>query len=529
MAAIADDVVSLCSRLDQLDSEQCADKCSNCAELESQLQMTLSELSSSQLIIELLYKELNETVTKYEVMSNTSAVNGTHDEFKLPTRCLKPESSHHRNNNTLRSADFSQSVWPLTVSNRYAAYLPETTNYQDGKTAPNLTEATQISTNKYVKKKDYRRIRNLPVIRHTRNIAQQPSPNHHKVQETTNYQEGKTVPNLMKATQLSTNNYVKKDYGRIRNLPAIRHPRNIARQPLPNHHKVQGEPVYDQNPNYIPTIVNGQINSTKKDNEINSTNSKLDYIHNLLKESTVKLLNNKAKYLKCCKHKILLMGDSHMRGCAAKMIASLDARFDVCGVVKPGSVTGSLMETAKGEVETLTKNDFLIICSGTNDIDRNDSRNAFRNITNFIKNVNHTNIILISAPCRHDIMDDSHVNSLIKSFNSKLIKLAKTFSHVSIIEIVNNRLLFTKHGLHLNESGKELLSNQLVLHIFSMLEEVHIKPIILGWYDKNLQVNVSSIAQPSHALTNCQLATEHAPKRNRKLPVTRKDDFLWEI
>ena len=55
----------------------------------------------------------------------------------------------------------------------------------------------------------------------------------------------------------------------------------------------------------------------------------------------MKLLNNKAKYSKCCKHKVILMGDSHLRGSAAKMIASLDARFDVCGV-KPGSITGSL-------------------------------------------------------------------------------------------------------------------------------------------------------------------------------------------
>jgi len=29
------------------------------------------------------------------------------------------------------------------------------------------------------------------------------------------------------------------------------------------------------------------------------------------------------------------MGDGHIRGCAAKMIAFLDARFEVCGVVKP--------------------------------------------------------------------------------------------------------------------------------------------------------------------------------------------------
>jgi len=73
------------------------------------------------------------------------------------------------------------------------------------------------------------------------------------------------------------------------------------------------------------------------------------------------------------------------------MIASLDTRFDVCCVVKPGSKTESLMETTKSEVGKLTTENFLITCSGTNDIERNHSRNAFNNIINFIKSVNHTN------------------------------------------------------------------------------------------------------------------------------------------
>jgi hypothetical protein len=68
---------------------------------------------------------------------------------------------------------------------------------------------------------------------------------------------------------------------------------------------------------------------------------------------------------------------------------------------------------------------------------------------------------------------------MIKALNSTLLKLAKIFSQVNITESVNNRLLFTKHGLHLNELGKELLSNQLALHIFSILE-VNVNPIILG-------------------------------------------------
>jgi hypothetical protein len=155
-----------------------------------------------------------------------------------------------------------------------------------------------------------------------------------------------------------------------------------------------------------------------------------------------------------------------LRGCAAKIIASLDTRFDVCGVVKPGSNTESLMGTAKGEGGKLTMNDFLIICSGTNDMERNNSRNAFNNITNFIKSANHTNIILISVPYRHDVMNFSDVNSKIKVLNHKLLKLAKIFSHVNVIEPAKKRFLFTRHGLQLSESGKELLSNhhQQTLH-----------------------------------------------------------------
>ena len=80
------------------------------------------------------------------------------------------------------------------------------------------------------------------------------------------------------------------------------------------------------------------------------------------------------------------------------MITSLDTRFDVCGIVKPGSNTDSLIETAKVEIGKLTMNDFLRICSGMNDTDTTPSRSAFKNITDFIKSVNHPNIILISVP-----------------------------------------------------------------------------------------------------------------------------------
>ena len=105
------------------------------------------------------------------------------------------------------------------------------------------------------------------------------------------------APKITKVTQISTNNCVlKKIQGRITNPLVTCHPRNTTKQLPPNHHKVQDESMCDQKANCVPNIVNGQINPTKKDNDINSTNNKLNHIHNLVRESTVKLLNNQAKY-----------------------------------------------------------------------------------------------------------------------------------------------------------------------------------------------------------------------------------------
>jgi hypothetical protein len=80
----------------------------------------------------------------------------------------------------------------------------------------------------------------------------------------------------------------------------------------------------DLNANPIPTIVNGQLNFSKQSSVSESAINKRDYLCNLVKASTVKLFENKAKYLEDRKHKVIIIGDSHVRGCTASVIASLD-------------------------------------------------------------------------------------------------------------------------------------------------------------------------------------------------------------
>jgi hypothetical protein len=175
---------------------------------------------------------------------------------------------------------------------------------------------------------------------------------------------------------------------------------NMVHQANSIQHEIQYDQKCVQNVNNIPTIINGQLNFSKQQNTSDNAINKWGQVRNLVKESKIKIFENRTKYLNSNKHKILIIGDSHVRGCAARMIASLDIRFEVCGVINPGSSTESLNEIMKEEVCNLTANYFLVISSGSNDISRNDSRVAFRNMVNYIENVKHTNVILVCVPFR---------------------------------------------------------------------------------------------------------------------------------
>jgi hypothetical protein len=133
----------------------------------------------------------------------------------------------------------------------------------------------------------------------------------------------------------------------------------------------------------------------------------------------------------------------------------LNDQFEVCGYINPGAPSKIAMESAKNDIKNLTVDDFLILCCRTNDVNNNNLSKVFHDVTSFAKRIKHTNLILISIPYRHDC-GNFHINREIKAFNRKLSKLAKIFPVVNVIEVDNNRQLFTAHGLHLNGLGKRV-------------------------------------------------------------------------
>jgi len=67
--------------------------------------------------------------------------------------------------------------------------------------------------------------------------------------------------------------------------------------------------------------------------------------------------------------------------------------------------------------------------------------------------------------------------------------MVKVYQRMSVLEMDNDRILFTNHGLHLNGQGKEVIFKLIVSHTYSVLEHEIDPPIILNWKsNQNLTV-----------------------------------------
>jgi hypothetical protein len=85
----------------------------------------------------------------------------------------------------------------------------------------------------------------------------------------------------------------------------------------------------DSEPKCISVIVNGCIDSYKNGDRNSYKNSETTYTGNLVSESRAKLMNSKKSFTKTSKHKILLIGNSHLKGCASNMKLFLNDQFEV--------------------------------------------------------------------------------------------------------------------------------------------------------------------------------------------------------
>jgi hypothetical protein len=167
----------------------------------------------------------------------------------------------------------------------------------------------------------------------------------------------------------------------------------------------------------IPTIVNGQAQYTDNGKLLTSNNK------SNLQTPTTNWVNKLKEYPKCPKHasqkqhKVMILGDSHARGCAAEVKHLLSSDFEVFGTTNPGAGMKTIKDTAGAKVQQLTKKDVVVLWGGSNDIAKNNSLVGLKHITKFLIEANHTNVILLTAPHRHDLITNSCVNKEVEVFN----------------------------------------------------------------------------------------------------------------
>ena len=221
------------------------------------------------------------------------------------------------------------------------------------------------------------------------------------------------------------------------------------------------------------------------------------------------------------RQKIIIIGDSHAKGCAADIKHVLGETVEVTGYVNPGSKIENITDIANTEIDVLTKKDIVVVWGGADDIARNESEKGLTYLSKFVEHRKNTNIILVRAPERHGLLNTSCVNSEVDTFNRKLHKKMKLHEHLKVIDSVIQRGCYTRHGLHLNRLGKQQMAHRIVNQIKNSIVANNTLPIPLSWQEVPMVYNLDSTD------TQGSLTVSRTSGRKRKQPTTREDDFLW--
>ena len=180
------------------------------------------------------------------------------------------------------------------------------------------------------------------------------------------------------------------------------------------------------------------------------------------------------------------------------------------------------------EFKCLGKKGVIVVNGGTNDLEINSEKrkSALVHMLQFSQKYVNTNVIMVNTPLRRNLATDSQINLEIQDFNMKLSKSVKLFRHVDLVEINLNTKYFTKHGLHLNNAGKEGLAKVIASQINKIINcSSNENPVIsLQWKDES--INKSIIVNTTHLSTQ-KTAVDNPPKL--KSPLIQDHDSQQEL
>ena len=226
--------------------------------------------------------------------------------------------------------------------------------------------------------------------------------------------------------------------------------------------------------------------------------------------------------------------------------------------MSPGARLESITNLADGEISSLGNKDMVTVIGGTNDISRNETNLGLTYLRKFVDNWRNTNILVLTAPHRYDLLESSWVNKEVEVFNRKLLKVVKSARNVKIIQATLKRSDFTHHGMHLEICGKEKTARLIGDYIRKLIARKEETPCPLKWKDEHADlqqketmdkptniVNKEPILKatglskgqeetqeqsekpPHTSATDPNTAPARSSNHIKKAPSTRNEDFLW--
>ena len=204
--------------------------------------------------------------------------------------------------------------------------------------------------------------------------------------------------------------------------------------------------------------------------------------------------------------------------------------------------------SAKIYIHHLSKQDVVIVWGGSKDVGKNETKKGINCIQKFVTTNSHSNFILMDVPHKYDLEQISCVNKEVDKYNRRLQKHMKFFENTEVIKANLDRRGFIKYGQRMNAKGKEWMAKRIAVAIKHTFKVCKKTPINMKWKEDPSKEN-QGLGEAKNGVgegrdpiknQNDSVSVENnnsrreedetavkASRRCRKIPVTRRDDFLW--
>ena len=189
-----------------------------------------------------------------------------------------------------------------------------------------------------------------------------------------------------------------------------------------------------------------------------------------------------------------------------------------------------LIASAEADIAKMATNDVLFFLGGTNDVIHSITDKSLSFISQFVKRLTDTNVVMASVSYCHDLPATSTVSQEIHKFNRKLKNYVRQDMYVTVLDVISNRKYFTKHVFHLNGKGKTNVCMQLKALVETPYTSYGRSPILMEWImGREEDTNVECIEGSGYLDNSLSNNRVRVSSRSRRTPHNRSEDLLWEM